>query len=64
MIANSFRGQQRKIIKTRSSEGLSPWYLLLGALSSISNFLNVLILQAPMIECCYYVVLIPMTLYL
>ena len=54
--ADPFCGQQIKIIKTRSSEGLSPWYLLLGALSSISNLLNVLILQAPMIECCYYVV--------
>lgn len=45
-----------RIVKLNSSEGISPWYLLLGGLASISNLTNVSILQAPYVACCPSVV--------
>ncbi|KAL7421380.1 hypothetical protein Q5752_004265 [Cryptotrichosporon argae] len=41
-----------RIISAKSSEGFSPWYLLLGATSSASGLLNLLIVQWPILQCC------------
>ena len=43
-------------MKLNNSEGISPWYLLLGGLASFSNLTNVAILQAPYLSCCLFVV--------
>ncbi|KAF8604799.1 hypothetical protein BDV93DRAFT_522124 [Ceratobasidium sp. AG-I] len=48
----SYLPQHFRIIKEKSSEGLSPWYLLLGSTSSAAGFLNVLTLQWGVIRCC------------
>ncbi|GHJ87850.1 hypothetical protein NliqN6_4252 [Naganishia liquefaciens] len=48
----SYLPQHLRIIRARSSEGFSPWYLLLGATSSASGMLNLWILQWPLIRCC------------
>ncbi|ODO06106.1 hypothetical protein L198_01338 [Cryptococcus wingfieldii CBS 7118] len=44
--------QHLSIISARTSEGISPWYLLLGATSSASGVLNLLIVQWPLFRCC------------
>ncbi|ORX39132.1 hypothetical protein BD324DRAFT_649221 [Kockovaella imperatae] len=41
-----------RIIRKKTSEGFSPWYLLLGATSSASGMLNLLIVQWSLIRCC------------
>lgn len=43
-ILVSYIPQHIKIIKRRSSEGLSPWFVLLGSLSSIAAIGSVLVL--------------------
>lgn len=48
----SYLPQHYKIISTKSSEGFSPWYLLLGAVATSSNLLNITMLQWPLIQCC------------
>ena len=48
----SYYPQQRKIVRNHSSAGISHWSLMLGAISSVANVLNVLILQFPVIHCC------------
>ncbi|BEI85155.1 hypothetical protein CcaverHIS002_0505560 [Cutaneotrichosporon cavernicola] len=48
----SYLPQHYRIISTGTSEGLSPWFLLLGATSSASGMLNLLILQWPLFQCC------------
>ncbi|KAK9723013.1 hypothetical protein K7432_002263 [Basidiobolus ranarum] len=50
----SYLPQHIKIIVNKTSEGLSPWFLLLGSISSASSFLNILILQFPVLTCCKY----------
>ncbi|KAL1407628.1 hypothetical protein Q8F55_007061 [Vanrija albida] len=48
----SYLPQHYRIISTRTSEGLSPWFLLLGATSSASGMINLLIVQWPLFRCC------------
>ncbi|WVW79470.1 hypothetical protein I302_101439 [Kwoniella bestiolae CBS 10118] len=48
----SYLPQHLRIITTKTSEGFSPWYLLLGATSSASGMLNLLIVQWPLFRCC------------
>lgn len=43
-ILVSYLPQHHKIISRRSSEGLSPWWVLLGGLSSIAAIGNILVL--------------------
>ncbi|CAO1629794.1 unnamed protein product [Parajaminaea phylloscopi] len=48
----SYLPQILRIILKKSSLGFSPWFLLLGATSSASSFLNVVTLQWGTIQCC------------
>ncbi len=48
----AYSPQLLKIYRSRSSDGFSPWYLMLGALSCTSGFLNIIILQSPIMRCC------------
>ncbi|WVR08984.1 hypothetical protein IAU60_006044 [Kwoniella sp. DSM 27419] len=48
----SYLPQHLRIIRSKSSEGFSPWFLLLGATSSASGMLNLLIVQWPLFRCC------------
>lgn len=52
----SYLPQLVRIVRTGSSEGFSPWYLLLGATSSASGMLNLWILQWSLVRCCHSVV--------
>lgn len=53
-IVISYIPQHSKIISRRSSEGLSPWWVLLGGLSSIAAIGNILTLPASRsdLDCC------------
>lgn len=48
----SYIPQHYRIVSSGSSDGFSPWFLLLGTTSSTSSFLNVLLLQVDVIRCC------------
>ncbi|KDN52925.1 hypothetical protein K437DRAFT_253557 [Tilletiaria anomala UBC 951] len=48
----SYLPQVIRIILKKSSLGFSPWFLLLGATSSSSSFLNVVALQWGLVRCC------------
>ncbi|EST09670.1 Cystinosin/ERS1p repeat [Kalmanozyma brasiliensis GHG001] len=48
----SYLPQIVRIIRNKSSQGFSPWFLLLGATSSASSFLNVVALQWGIVRCC------------
>ncbi|GJJ77761.1 hypothetical protein EMPS_10120 [Entomortierella parvispora] len=48
----SYVPQVYRIIHKKNSDGFSPWFLLLGCLSATSSFLNLLILQWPVVRCC------------
>ncbi|KAF8939470.1 hypothetical protein EDD21DRAFT_371938 [Dissophora ornata] len=48
----SYLPQHFRIIHKGTSEGISPWFLLLGAISASSTFLNIVILQWRVILCC------------
>ncbi|WRT69175.1 uncharacterized protein IL334_006159 [Kwoniella shivajii] len=48
----SYLPQHLRIVNAKSSEGFSPWFLLLGATSSASGMLNLLIVQWPLFQCC------------
>ncbi|KAI7867167.1 hypothetical protein BDF14DRAFT_1806485 [Spinellus fusiger] len=48
----SYIPQHMRIIIHKTSEGLSPWFLLLGAVSSTSSLLNIVLLQWDTITCC------------
>ncbi|ORY04902.1 hypothetical protein K493DRAFT_275462 [Basidiobolus meristosporus CBS 931.73] len=50
----SYLPQHFKILLSKTSEGFSPWFLLLGSISCASSFLNVLVLQFPIVLCCRY----------
>lgn len=56
-ILVSYLPQHLKIISRRSSEGLSPWWVLLGGLSSIAAIGNILVLPRSRhdIGCCHEV---------
>lgn len=53
-ILVSYLPQHAKIIQNRTSEGLSPWWVLLGGLSSIAAIGNILTLPASRedMRCC------------
>ena len=53
-IIGSYVPQHVKIIRNRTSEGLSPWWVLLGGLSSIAAIGNILTLPQSRadIRCC------------
>jgi hypothetical protein len=44
--------QHFRIINKKSSDGFSPWFLLLGCLSTSWSFFNILILQWRSVRCC------------
>ena len=48
----SYVPQHIKVIKRRSSEGLSPAFLLLGSLSAFSALVNIFIVTVPARRCC------------
>ena len=53
-IVGSYLPQHIKLIRHRTSEGLSPWWVLLGGLSSIAAIGNILTLPASRVDigCC------------
>lgn len=52
-IFGSYIPQFVKIIKRRTSEGVSPDFLLLGSLSAFSALTNIFIVTIPARDCCY-----------
>ncbi|KAG1835484.1 hypothetical protein EV424DRAFT_1531350 [Suillus variegatus] len=48
----SYCPQHLRIIQMGSSEGFSPWFLLLGSTSSAAGMLNMIALSWPTIQCC------------
>ncbi|KAF8497451.1 hypothetical protein F5888DRAFT_1698061 [Russula emetica] len=48
----SYAPQHYRIISKGSSEGFSPWFLLLGSTSSASGMLNMIVMQQAIIRCC------------
>lgn len=56
-------GQHYRIIHHKSSEGFSPFFLLLGATSSACCLLNIITLQWNQVECCRYLVCRSIELY-
>ncbi|KAF8273583.1 hypothetical protein EI94DRAFT_1715328 [Lactarius quietus] len=48
----SYAPQHYRIISKGSSEGFSPWFLLLGSTSSASGMLNMMVMQHTIIRCC------------
>ncbi|OMJ30120.1 hypothetical protein AYI69_g341 [Smittium culicis] len=53
----SYTPQIYKIYNLRSSEGISPYFILLGSLGAVSNIFNYLILHFWIIECCQKIVI-------
>ncbi|KAI0752914.1 hypothetical protein C8Q80DRAFT_1267379 [Daedaleopsis nitida] len=51
-ITISYLPQHWRIISAKSSEGFSPWFLLLGSTSSASGMLNIIVMQWGIIRCC------------
>ncbi|KAI0768329.1 hypothetical protein BD413DRAFT_135076 [Trametes elegans] len=51
-ITVSYLPQHWRIISAKSSEGFSPWFLLLGSTSSASGMLNIIVMQWAIIKCC------------
>ncbi|KAI0060536.1 hypothetical protein BV25DRAFT_1858796 [Artomyces pyxidatus] len=48
----SYAPQLSRIVNKGSSEGFSPWFLLLGSTSAASGMLNIIIMQWSVIRCC------------
>ncbi|ESK92749.1 atp synthase f0 [Moniliophthora roreri MCA 2997] len=48
----SYVPQHYRIIRSGSSEGLSPWFLLLGTTSSAAGMLNMFTMQWGIVRCC------------
>jgi uncharacterized protein with PQ loop repeat len=48
----TFTPQQVRIVKRRSSLGISPHFMLLGIVSGISQLINIIILQVPVLDDC------------
>jgi len=48
----SYVPQHYRIILKKSSDGISPWFLLLGITSTSDALINILILQFPILQCC------------
>lgn len=53
-IFGSYVPQHVKIIKRRSSEGLSPEYLFCGVVSAFAAFLNIVIVSSDARSCCLH----------
>ncbi|KAI8869733.1 hypothetical protein GQ42DRAFT_146746 [Ramicandelaber brevisporus] len=53
--ALSYLPQHLRIIRLASSDGLSPYFVLLGTLGAFSNAVNIVILQWHVIQCCFSV---------
>ncbi|KAH9848035.1 hypothetical protein C2E23DRAFT_845953 [Lenzites betulinus] len=51
-ITISYIPQLWRIIAAKTSEGFSPWFLLLGSTSSASAMLNIIVMQWGIIRCC------------
>ncbi|KAI0633969.1 hypothetical protein C8Q77DRAFT_714608 [Trametes polyzona] len=51
-ITISYLPQHWRIISAKSSQGFSPWFLLLGSTSSASGMLNIIVMQWGIIRCC------------
>lgn len=51
-IFGSYIPQHIKILQRKTSEGLSPEFLLLGSLSAVSALVNIFIVTIPARECC------------
>ncbi|KAG8908290.1 hypothetical protein FRB99_007824 [Tulasnella sp. 403] len=54
-IVISYLPQHIRIIAQGSSEGFSPWFLLLGSTSASSGLINVIALQWESMKCCKHV---------
>lgn len=50
----SYGPQHYRIINKGSSEGFSPWFLLLGSTSSASGMLNMITMQWGVLRCCAF----------
>ncbi|KAL1730903.1 hypothetical protein EV714DRAFT_209951, partial [Schizophyllum commune] len=50
----SYLPQHARIIRAGSSEGFSPWFLLLGSTSSAAGMLNMFTMQFGIVKCCRY----------
>ncbi|KAJ2768103.1 hypothetical protein IWQ56_003071, partial [Coemansia nantahalensis] len=48
----SYLPQHIKILKRRSSDGISPYFILLGAAGAGSNITNIVLLQFIALQCC------------
>ncbi|RPB21535.1 hypothetical protein L211DRAFT_889740 [Terfezia boudieri ATCC MYA-4762] len=54
-IIGSYIPQHHRIISRQSSEGISPFFLLLGCTSGTGTLLNILILSKNVLGCCWYI---------
>jgi len=50
----SYLPQHLRIFNKKSSEGFSPWFLLLGSTSSAAGMLNMVTMQWGIIKCCRF----------
>ncbi|KAJ2491233.1 hypothetical protein IWW37_002485 [Coemansia sp. RSA 2050] len=48
----SYLPQHLKILKRRSSDGISPYFILLGTVGAGSNITNIILLQFIALQCC------------
>ncbi|KAI0694120.1 hypothetical protein BC835DRAFT_1415497 [Cytidiella melzeri] len=48
----SYLPQHLRIILSKSSEGFSPWFLLLGSTSAAAGMLNIIVKQWEIVKCC------------
>lgn len=55
-IVASYVPQHVRIIRRKTSEGLSPWFLLLGVLSGVCAVCNIFLLARPVFGCCRMIV--------
>jgi PQ loop repeat len=54
-ILVSYLPQHYRIISRRSSEGISPYFVLLGTTSGTASFTNILILSRGDLHCCRHI---------
>jgi hypothetical protein len=48
----SYAPQHVRVIRRKTSEGISPWFLLLGITSGICAVCNIYLLGGPIYNCC------------
>ncbi|KAJ2397505.1 hypothetical protein GGI23_003513, partial [Coemansia sp. RSA 2559] len=48
----SYLPQHIKIVSRRSSDGISPYFILLGTAGAGSNITNIILLQFMALQCC------------